>query len=63
MPHLRLQVPEEWLREEFKATTGFDAKKLLDHLVQTVASLRMENHRIELRRQELRASGAEVTDE
>ena len=63
MPHLRLQVPEEWLRDEFKASTGFDAKKLLDHLVETVANLRMENHAIELRRQELRASGAEVTEE
>jgi len=43
MPHLRLQVPEEWLREDFKAATGFDAKKLLDHLVQVVAGLRMED--------------------
>src|SRR5262249_5121191 len=43
MPHLRLQVPEEWLREEFTASTGFDAKKLLDHLVQVVAGLRMPN--------------------
>ena len=43
MPHLRLFVPEEWLREEFQRTTGFDAKKLLDHLVQAVAALRMED--------------------
>ena len=43
MPHLRLQVPEEWLREEFKRASGFDAKKLLDHLVQVVAKLDMEN--------------------
>lgn len=43
MPHLRLQVPEEWLREDFKAATGFDAKKLLDRLVQVVAGLRMAN--------------------
>jgi hypothetical protein len=42
MPHLRLEVPEEWLREEFRNATGFDAKKLLDHLVQVVAGLRME---------------------
>jgi hypothetical protein len=42
MPHLRLYVPEEWLREEFKLATGFDANKLLDHLVQVVARLRME---------------------
>jgi hypothetical protein len=42
MPHLRLEVPEEWLREDFKQATGFDATKLLDHLVQVVAHLRME---------------------
>jgi len=42
MPHLRIEVPEEWLRDDFKATTGFDAKKLLDHLVQVVSSIRME---------------------
>jgi len=43
MPHLRLFVPEEWLREEFQRRTGFDATKLLDRLVQVVANLRMEN--------------------
>ena len=43
MPHLRLEVPEEWLREDFTAATGFDAKKLLDHLVQAVANLRMDS--------------------
>jgi hypothetical protein len=43
MPHLRLYVPEEWLREDFQRETGFDAKRLLDHLVQVVAGLRMEN--------------------
>ena len=42
MPHLRLEVPEEWLRDDFKLATGFDAKKLLDHLVQVIAGLRME---------------------
>ena len=42
MPHLRLYVPEEWLREDFRLATGFDAKKLLDRLVQVVAGLRME---------------------
>jgi hypothetical protein len=42
MPHLRLEVPEEWLREDFKTATGFDARKLLDHLVQVVTGLRME---------------------
>ena len=43
MPHLRLYVPEDWLREDFQRTTGFDAKGLHDHLVQVVAGLRMEN--------------------
>ena len=43
MPHLRIQVPEEWLAEDFRRNTGFDANKLLDHLVQAVANLRMEN--------------------
>ena len=43
MPHLRLYVPEEWLGEDFKASTGFDARRLLDHLVRVVADLRMEN--------------------
>jgi hypothetical protein len=42
MPHLRLEVAEEWLREDFRLATGFDAKRLLDHLVQVVAGLRME---------------------
>jgi len=41
MPHLRLEVPEEWLREEFRQATGFDAKKLLDRLVETLVNLRM----------------------
>jgi len=43
MPHLRLFVPEEWLREDFQRATGFDARKLLDRLVQVVADFRMEN--------------------
>jgi hypothetical protein len=43
MPHLRLYVPEEWLRDEFQRTTGFDANQLLDRLVQVVAGLRMED--------------------
>jgi hypothetical protein len=47
MPHLRLYVPEEWLREDFRLATGFDAKKLLDRLVQVVAGLRMENPAID----------------
>ena len=43
MPHLRLEVPEEWLREEFRLASGFDPHKLLDHLVKIVAGLRMPN--------------------
>jgi len=39
MPHLRLEVPEEWLREG----SDVDVNKLLDHLVQVVAALRMDN--------------------
>jgi hypothetical protein len=42
MPHLRLEVPEEWLRDDFIEATGFDARKLLDHLVEVVAGLLME---------------------
>ncbi len=45
MPHLRLYVPEEWLREDFQTSTGFDARRLLDHLVRVVASLHMESSR------------------
>ena len=41
MPHLRLEVPEEWLREDFRASTGFDARKLLDTLVDALLNLRM----------------------
>jgi hypothetical protein len=65
MPHLRLHVPEEWLHEDFKLATGFDAKKLLDHLVQVVAGMRMENHLIEARRQALREAqgGGAVSEE
>ena len=43
MPHLRLFVPEEWLEREFREKTGFDAKRLLDRLVQVVADFRMPN--------------------
>jgi hypothetical protein len=43
MPHLRLELPEEWLRDDFRQTTGFDARKLLDHLVGVVSSIRMDN--------------------
>ena len=43
MPHLRLEVPEEWLRQG----SGFDADKLLDHLVQVVAALRMDHPSVE----------------
>src|SRR6201992_2790273 len=43
MPHLRLEVAQEWLTEEFRASSGFDAKKLLDHLVQVISTIRMPN--------------------
>ena len=43
MPHLRLYVPREWLAEDFERTTGFNAKRLLDHLVQVVAGFKMPN--------------------
>src|ERR1022692_1576234 len=43
MPHLRLEVPEEWLQEG----SSFDANKLLDHLVQVVAALRMDSPSVE----------------
>lgn len=43
MPHLRLEVAEDWLRDDFKTATGFDAHKLLDRLVHVVAALRMQN--------------------
>ena len=43
MPHLRLYVPEEWLREDFRRDTGFDAAKVLDRLVKAVATFRMPN--------------------
>ena len=33
----------EWLTEEFRVTTGFDAEKLLAVLVRAVADLRMAN--------------------
>ncbi len=36
MPHLRMEVPEEWSREDW-------VHKLLDHLVETVAAMRMES--------------------
>jgi hypothetical protein len=58
MPHLRLYVPEEWLRDDFQRATGFDARRLLDRLVQVVAGLRMENPAIEARRQALREKNA-----
>jgi 5-carboxymethyl-2-hydroxymuconate isomerase len=43
VPHLRLQVPEEWLDADFRRATGFDAGALLDHLVAVVAGFRMPN--------------------
>jgi 5-carboxymethyl-2-hydroxymuconate isomerase len=41
MPHLRLEVPEEWLREDFKKSTGFDARHLLDQLVDALVKMTM----------------------
>jgi hypothetical protein len=43
LPHLRLEVPAEWLSEEFRTATGFDAEQLLSVLVRTVTDLRVEN--------------------
>jgi hypothetical protein len=43
MPHLRLEVPEEWLQPDFVARGGFDARALLDHLVEVVTGLKMPN--------------------
>ncbi len=43
MPHLRLEIPADWLTAEFRKATGFDAEKLLALLVGTVADFRMEN--------------------
>ena len=67
MPHLRLEVPEEWLTDDHVRKTGFDARALLEHLVEVVTSLRMENAAIEARRQEIRTltgdADAVVSDE
>src|SRR5580692_7756127 len=65
MPHLRLYVPAEWLREDFKVATKFDAERLLDQLVQVVSNLLMENPAIEARRQQVRSGRADqfVTEE
>jgi len=41
MPHLRLEVPVEWLSEGFRVATGFDAENLLAALIRAVADLRM----------------------
>jgi hypothetical protein len=43
VPHLRLYLPEEWLQDVFRRTTGFDARKLLDHVVGVVAGFQMPN--------------------
>ena len=42
MPHLRLEVPQEWLSDDFRVASGFDAKALMDLLVKTIADMRME---------------------
>ena len=60
MPHLRLEVPELWLRKEFIATTGFDAHKLLDHLVEVAADLVMDQPAVEESPQDGRAAPDEV---
>jgi len=60
MPHLRLEVPEDWLRVDFIEATGFDAGKLLDHLVEVVAGLRMDKPAIEESGPEGRGAEAEV---
>ena len=43
MPHLRVEVPADWLTPEFRAATGFDASELLGILVETVAGFRIPN--------------------
>jgi hypothetical protein len=43
MPHLRLEVPVEWLSPEFRAATGFDADQILSELIRSVALFRMPN--------------------
>jgi len=67
MPHLRLEVPVEWLESDFVTNTGFDARALLDHLVEVVTGLGMENPAIEARRKEIRIAredpDAVVSDE
>ena len=60
MPHLRLEVPEDWLRADFIEATGFDAGKLLDHLVEVVAGLRMDKPTIEESGPEDRTVAAEA---
>ena len=43
MPHLRLEVPEEMLADEYSERTGFNAWELLDLLVKVVANYKMED--------------------
>lgn len=62
MSHMRLEVPEPWLTEEFTQKTGFSAFKLLDLLVETIANHKMENPAIEDRRQQLAETQGEFTD-
>ena len=63
MPHLRLYVPQEWLSDDFRTKTGFEATKLLDLLVQAVANLRMENPAIGAECKAERESGRLMIDE
>ena len=41
MPHLRLEVPEEMLTDDYRERTGFNAWELLDILVGVVANYKM----------------------
>jgi hypothetical protein len=43
MPHIRLEVPVEWLNDDFISRTGVDARQLLDHLAEAVCDLQMED--------------------
>jgi hypothetical protein len=52
MPHVRLEVPAEWLDDDFVGKTGFDARQLLDHLAEVVCGLTMENPAIAERGQQ-----------
>ena len=48
MPHLRLEVAEEWLREDFKTATGFDAKKLLEKQAATTPEVGKQRRHVNI---------------